>query len=305
VLFLKIAIKGGTGLIGQALCQFFLEKGVKVYLLTRKPKYPSEHANLTYIHAENLNMEAIKIMEGIDVIINLAGESINSGRWNAKRKDRILKSRLQATNQMMELIHRLEHKPKLLINASAIGFYGTSNDLTFTEESSPVGEDFLAETVKQWEESALKAEELGVRTVFMRFGIVLSKMGGALPKMTLPYRFFIGGTIGKGKQWVSWIHIEDVVQAVDHIIVNETLSGPVNFVSPEPLQMKNFGKQIAAVLNRPHWLNIPEFAMKILLGEMSLLMLEGQKVLPKKLLHHGFHFKFPSLNEALKNIFHE
>lgn len=302
---LKIAISGGTGLIGQALCQFFLENGDKVYVLTRKPISPSEHSNLTYVLSENLNMEAIKLIEGIDVIINLAGESINSGRWNEKRKDRILNSRLHATNQIINLINRIEHKPTLLINASAIGFYGTSNTLTFTEESNSIGKDFLAKTVKQWEETALKAEELGVRTVFTRFGIVLAKNGGALPKMALPYQFFIGGTIGSGNQWVSWIHIEDVVQAVWHIMTDETLSGPVNFVSPEPVQMRDFGEQLAAVLKRPHWLNMPELAMKALLGEMSMLMLEGQKVLPKKLMDHQFSYKYPTLNKALDNIFHD
>jgi uncharacterized protein len=302
---LKIAISGGTGLIGQALCQYFLEKGDTVFLLTRKTKSPSELPNLTYIHWVNLDSNALNVLEGIDVVINLAGESINSGRWNEKRKERILKSRLQSTYQMIDLINRLEHKPKLMINASAIGLYGTSNTLTFTEENNIVGNDFLAETVKKWEESASKAEGLGVRTVFTRFGIVLAKNGGALPKIAYPYKCFIGGTIGKGSQWVSWIHIDDVIGAVDHIITNETLSGPVNFVSPEPVQMKDFGKQLAAVLKRPHWLKIPEFAMKILLGEMSMLMLEGQKVLPAKLIQSQFRFTYPTLDKALKNIFNE
>jgi uncharacterized protein len=302
VIFLKIAIAGGSGFVGQALSDFFIKSGNEVYILTRSPKSASQ-SNLTYIEWLNEDRQPVPLLEGIDILINLAGESINSGRWNEKRKQRILQSRLKATNDILYIIENLKAKPKVLINASAIGFYGTSVNETFTEESHSVGTDFLADTVKQWEGLAKKAEKFGVRTVLARFGIILAKNEGALPKMALPHRLFAGGKLGKGNQWVSWIHIEDVIQAISFIIQQDSIAGPVNFISPNPVTMDEFGKTLAKVLHRPHWIPTPDFALKILLGEMSMLMLEGQRVLPKKLLEHGYTFHFPTIESALNDIF--
>jgi uncharacterized protein len=302
VIFLKIAIAGGSGFVGQALSDFFIKSGNEVYILTRSPKSASQ-SNLTYIEWLNENSQPVPLLEGIDIFINLAGESINSGRWNEKRKQRILQSRLKATNDLLYIIENLKAKPKVLINASAIGFYGTSVNETFTEESHSVGTDFLADTVKQWEGLAKKAEKFGVRTVLARFGIILAKNEGALPKMALPHRLFAGGKLGKGNQWVSWIHIEDVIQAISFIIQHDPITGPVNFISPNPVTMDELGKTLAKVLHRPHWIPTPDFALKILLGEMSMLMLEGQRVLPKKLLEHGYTFHFPTIEYALNDIF--
>jgi uncharacterized protein len=303
VIFLKIAIAGGSGFVGQALSDFFLKNGDDVVILTRHPKPTSPQSKLTYIEWLNADSHPAPLLEGVHVFINLAGESINSGRWDEKRKQRILQSRLKATNELLHIMENLKEKPQVLINASAIGYYGTSTTETFTEESNSVGSDFLAETVKQWEDLAKKAETIGVRTVLARFGIILAKNEGALPKMALPYRLFAGGKLGKGNQWVSWIHIEDVIQAISFLIQNESYKGPVNFISPNPVTMDEFGKALAKVLNRPHWVPTPEIALKILLGEMSLLMLEGQKVLPKKLLNDDYKFHFPTLDSALKDIF--
>jgi uncharacterized protein len=303
VIFLKIVIAGGSGFVGQALSDFFLKNGDDVVILTRHPKSTSPQSKLTYVKWLNADSNPVPLLEGSEIFINLAGESINSGRWDEKRKHRILQSRLTATNELLHIIENLKVKPQVLINASAIGYYGTSDTATFTEESKSTGSDFLAETVKQWEGLAKKAEEFGVRTVFARFGIILAKNEGALPKMALPYRLFAGGKLGKGNQWVSWIHIEDVIQAISFLIQNEPLKGPVNFISPNPVFMDDFGKALAKVLNRPHWIPTPEIALKILLGEMSMLMLEGQKVVPKKLLDHGYKFHFLTLDSALKDIF--
>jgi uncharacterized protein len=302
VIFLKIAIAGGSGFVGQALSDFFIKSGNEVYILTRSPKSSSQ-SKLTYIEWLNEDSQPVSLLEGIDIFINLAGESINSGRWNDKRKQRILQSRLKATNELIYIIEHLKVKPKVLINASAIGYYGTSVNITFTEESHCVGSDFLADTVKQWEGLAKKAEKFGVRTVLARFGIILAKNEGALPKMALPHRLFAGGKLGKGNQWVSWIHIEDVIQAISFIIQHDLITGPVNFISPTPVTMDELGKTLAKVLHRPHWIPTPEFALKILLGEMSMLMLEGQKVLPKKLMEHGYTFQFPTIESALNDIF--
>lgn len=303
VIFLKIAIAGGSGFVGQALSDFFLKNGDEVFILTRQPKSTSPQSKLTYINWLNPNSNPAPLLEGVEVFINLAGESINSGRWDEKRKQRILQSRLTATNELLQIMDKLKVKPRVLINASAIGYYGTSDTATFTEENNNAGSDFLAETVKQWESLAMKAEALGVRTVLARFGIILSKNDGALPKMALPYRLFAGGKLGKGNQWVSWIHIEDVIQAITFLIQNEAINGPVNLISPNPVSMDQFGKALAEVLHRPHWIPTPGFALNILLGEMSMLILEGQRVLPKKLLDHGYTFHFPTLDSALKDFF--
>jgi uncharacterized protein len=299
---LKIVIAGGSGFVGQAISEFFLKNGDEVFILTRQ-KTLLKNSNSTYIEWLNANNNPATSLEGTDVFINLAGESINSGRWDDKRKARILDSRLKATNEILHIIKNLYKKPKVLINASAIGYYGTSNTSTFTEDSQSIGEDFLAETVKQWENLAMTAETYGVRTVLCRFGIVLAKNGGALPKIALPYRLFAGGRLGNGTQWVSWIHIEDVIRAIVFSIQDDTIRGAVNFISPTPVSMNHFGKTLAQVINRPHWIPTPSLALKILLGEMSMLMLEGQRVLPEKLINHGFTFQFPTLESALKNIF--
>ncbi|MHC0039104.1 TIGR01777 family oxidoreductase [Pseudoneobacillus sp. C159] len=295
---MKIAIAGGSGFVGQAVSEFFVSQGAEVFILTRKG---GNDSNLKQIEWLTATSNPSSQLAGVDVLINLAGESINSGRWTEQRKARILQSRLTATNEILKIIEIT--KPKLLINASAIGFYGTSDHQVFTEESASIGNDFLAETVKQWEALALKANQFGVRTALCRFGIVLAKNGGALPKMSLPYRMLIGGKLGKGNQWVSWIHLEDVVRAIDFIIKNERLHGPINFISPNPVTMNEFGKTLGAVLKSPHWLPLPGFVMKLALGEMSILMLEGQKVIPKKLLQYQFEFRYPNLELALKNIF--
>lgn len=300
---MKIVIAGGSGFVGQALSDFFLKNGDEVIILTRQPKSTSPHTKLTFIEWLNEDSNPAPLLDGAEIFINLAGESINSGRWNEKRKLRILQSRLKATNELLHIIKKLKNKPQVLINASAIGYYGTSDTATFTEESSSTGSDFLAETVKQWEGLARQAEAIGVRTVLARFGIILAKKDGALQKMALPYRLFAGGKLGKGNQWVSWIHIEDVVQAISFMTKLETLNGPVNLISPNPVIMDEFGKALAKVLHRPHLLPTPGIALKILLGEMSMLMLEGQKVIPKKLIDHGYTFHFPSIDSALKDIF--
>lgn len=242
-------------------------------------------------------------LEAVDVIINLAGESINSGRWSDERKARIVNSRVRATKEVVSIIKNLKLKPKLLINASGIGFYGTSTVDTFTEATKEAGNDFLAQTVEKWETATLGAREFGVRTVFARFGVILDNKDGALPRIALPYHLFAGGTVGTGEQWLSWIHIKDVVHGLRHVIETTELTGPVNFCAPEAVTMKSFGKTLGSVLNRPHWIPAPSFALQLLLGEMSMLVLEGQKVIPEKLLKSGFSFTFPTLEKALHNIY--
>ncbi|MCM3707915.1 MULTISPECIES: TIGR01777 family oxidoreductase [Cytobacillus] len=300
---MRIAITGGTGFVGSALVKKLLDKKHELFILTRNTANKNPSKNLNYVQWLNDDDSPEDALESIDVFINLAGESINSGRWTDQRKKRILNSRITATREVLRIISRLEEKPYTLINASAVGYYGTSLNETFTESKRKSGTDFLAETVKFWEEEASKAEEFEVRTVFCRFGIILEKNDGALPRIALPYKLFAGGPVGTGDQWVSWIHLDDVVNGILHCIEHEQLQGPVNFTSPNPLKMKKFGKILGDVLNRPHWLPAPGFALKIALGEMSTLVLEGQKVLPEKLQTFGYDFLFPDLRSALRNIY--
>lgn len=298
---MKIAIAGGTGFVGNALTSFLLQNGHDVIILSRKDA-SSPAGNLRTIRWLNEEDRPETELEGVEAIVNLAGATINS-RWTQKRKAEIITSRISAVNEIKRIIQNLRRKPRVLVNASAVGFYGTSEDDTFTEESPSIGEDFLADTVKKWESSASQIEHLGVRTVLCRFGVILDQNEGALAKMVLPYRLFAGSTIGTGKQWLSWIHIKDVVRGIQFAIEDSTVSGPVNFTAPEPVRMKEFGKELAQALGRPHWLKTPSIGLRLLLGEMSMLILEGQHVLPEKLLNHGYAFSYPVLPEAVRDIF--
>ncbi|MDM5226865.1 TIGR01777 family oxidoreductase [Cytobacillus sp. NJ13] len=300
---MRIAIAGGTGFVGNALVKKLLEKKHEIFILTRNIFDKQHSKNLNYVQWLNDDDSPEDVLESIDVFISLAGESINSGRWTEERKKRILNSRITATKEVLRIISRLEEKPYTLINASAVGYYGTSQTETFTEASRKSGTDFLADTVRRWEEEASKAEEFEVRAVFCRFGIILEKNDGALPRMALPYKIFAGGTVGTGSQWVSWIHLDDAVNGILFCIDQEQLQGPVNFTSPYPVTMKEFGQILGEVLNRPHWMPAPGFALKIALGEMSTLVLEGQKVLPEKLQSFGFDFLYPDLKAALGDIY--
>ncbi|MCF6139307.1 TIGR01777 family oxidoreductase [Pseudalkalibacillus berkeleyi] len=298
---MKIAISGGTGFVGAALTDQFIKQNHHVYVLTRNPTGKPEKENVTYIEWMHDNGE-LPTLSGIDAFINLAGETIN-GRWTDEKKEKILSSRIHATREILKIIERMESKPKVLINASAIGYYGTSKSKTFDEHTSTSGDDFLAHVTAEWEKEAMKAEQNGVRVVRTRFGLILAKNEGALPRMTLPYKLYVGGPIGSGKQWYSWIHINDVVGMIDHALNDDSLEGAVNATSPHPVQMDDFGKILAKTLNRPHWLPLPAFVLQIGLGEMSTLILEGQKVVPRKALDHQYKFMYPTLSSALAAIF--
>lgn len=299
---MKIAIAGGTGFVGTALIKELLKEHHELFILTRNPKKYKNQEQLSYIGWLYNSATPENKLEDIDGFINLAGEPLNSGRWTSDRKRSILESRITATREMKRILSTLSRKVKFVINASAIGVYGTSNQLTFSETSDSVGDDFLARTVKLWENESLHSSSYCERVVLARFGVILDKHNGALPMMVLPYKLMAGGTIGKGTQWLSWIHIEDVVHALIFCMNHSEISGPVNFTSPHPIQMKEFGQMISSVIHRPHWLPVPEFMLKTMLGDMSILVLEGQQVLPNTLLNHQFSFTYPNLQQALINI---
>ncbi|UOF88627.1 TIGR01777 family oxidoreductase [Fodinisporobacter ferrooxydans] len=299
---MKAILFGGTGFIGQEICCYFLEKGMEVYAASRSSsKHVTFGTRITYqLHSLQ---ELFENMRDDYLILNLAGESIHSGRWTEKRKHRILESRMQTTNAIVKAIAEVSNKPKLLMNASAIGYYGHSDEQTF-QENDPPGEDFLADVSTRWEQASLPAQ-LHTRVVLLRLGVVLGKHGGALPRMVLPYRFGIGGRIGRGTQWVSWVHLHDVARICHYCWQNDAIAGPVNVTAPHPVTMNEFGKSIAHVAKRLHWIPLPEIALRIGLGEMSEIILEGQRVLPKKLLDSGYEFLYPSLDIALKDLLHK
>lgn len=298
---MRVVIAGGSGFIGNALTEKLIQEGHEVYILTRNLKETKK--KVTYIEWLTEKSKPEEHLDNIDVFINLAGESIGDSRWSAERKKRILKSRIHATRASIQLLKKLPQKPGVFINASAIGYYGSSLTETFTETSNSAEENFLSKVTKEWEQEAHSANELGIRTVLARIGLVLDKNAGALPKMVLPYKLFAGGNLGSGEQWYSWIHLDDLISLFLFAIHNQNIRGPLNVVAPNPLRMKDFGKELGRVLNKPHWLPAPGFALKTLLGEMSVLLLEGQKVIPEKAIQHDFTFKFNTLDRALSDIF--
>ncbi|MDQ0208269.1 TIGR01777 family oxidoreductase [Alkalicoccobacillus murimartini] len=298
---MKIAITGGSGFIGQKLTSQLASSGHEVFILTRNidGKNPSEH--VSYVEWLTDVAKPEKQLEGIDAFVNLAGESI-MGRWTDKKKQQIMNSRIEATQAVLEIIKNLEAKPKVLVNASAIGYYGVSETKEFIEGSTPETANFLSDVTERWEAEAAKASELGLRVVYGRIGIVLDKNEGALPKMVLPYKLLAGGTLGTGKQWVSWIHINDLAAMYQFALENDSVSGAFNITAPNPMQMIEFGHTIAKVMKRPHWLPAPSMAINIALGEMSTLLLDGQKVFPRKAKESGYTFTYSELKPALEHL---
>jgi uncharacterized protein len=303
-IIMKIAITGGTGFVGQAVTRELLDHDHEVVILTRSPEKYKKRRGVTYVKWLTDDSHPQDELEGTEVFINLAGESINSGRWTDERKKRIINSRITSTQEVINIMKNLSHPPACLINASAIGFYPSSKENTYTEASTEKADDFLGETVQIWENEAAKAEKAGFRVVYTRFGIILGEEDGALPRMALPYKLFAGGTVLPGDQWMSWVHIEDVAKSIRFSAEHGEISGPLNVTAPAPLRMKEFGITLGSVLGRPHWIPVPPFALKIAMGEMSQLVLEGQKVLPSVLSENGFQFEYPELESALVNIYH-
>lgn len=301
---MNILIAGGSGFIGSALVNALQGEGHAITVLARNERSANEKlgskARVLPWDGEFVGAWA-EAVNGADVIVNLAGESIGDGRWSKARKEKILQSRLKATRAVVDAIVKAEKKPSLLINASAVGFYGNvpSGDV---DESHAPGDDFLANVCKEWELEARRAESAGVRVALIRTGIVLSKNGGALPRMLTPFKFFIGGKIGSGAQWMPWIHLDDHLGVIKYIIGNQSLNGAVNLSAPQPAMMKEFARALGKAMHRPSIFPVPGFVLKVMLGQMSSLVLEGQRAVPKKLLSAGYQFQYPDLLTALKDV---
>ncbi|MEK8128540.1 TIGR01777 family oxidoreductase [Paenibacillus filicis] len=296
---MKVVITGGTGFVGKHLINYYLEQKVSLIVVTRK-KPKSGHALIRYVTWGELDSNA-QLMDGVDAIINLAGETINQ-RWSADAKKRILQSRLDAVAHVRTWIERAENKP-VLINASAIAIYGMSETEAFIEESDWKKDDFLSGVVDEWEAAAEQIPD--ARVVLLRLGVVLGKDGGAFPKMIAPFKLGVGGRIGSGKQQLSWIHVEDLCRLIHFCIEQEELEGPVNATSPVAVSNDEFGKQVAKRMNKPYRFPVPAFVMKLLFGEMSQLLLTGQRVLPKVALEKEFQYKYPVLEFALVDLLPE
>ncbi|MCA0989366.1 TIGR01777 family oxidoreductase [Guptibacillus algicola] len=298
---MNIAIAGGTGFVGNALTESFVNDGHKVFILTRSPENKPAQEGVTYVKWLKDDAQPEKQLQNLNAIINLAGESINSGRWTEDKKQKILDSRISATREIVSIIEKLDHKPRVLVNASATGFYGSSLDKSFTENDTVPGSDFLADVTYKWEKEAMRAQNFGVRTVLTRFGIILGEEG-ALPLMTLPYKFYMGGKLGDGRQWYSWVHIKDVVGMIRFAVDHDSVQGPLNVTAPEPKRMNEFGRTLADVLKKPHWVPVPEAPVQLALGEKSGIVLKGQCVLPQKAKELGYPFRYLKLKDALENL---
>jgi uncharacterized protein (TIGR01777 family) len=292
---MKVLITGGTGFVGSHLVEYLLGKGCNITILTRdKAKVAGGVEAIS-------DIDEIKPSKKIDVIVNLAGAPI-SKRWSEKYKQELIDSRVNTTKGIISLIKKLKHKPELLISASAIGYYGSQDDTPLYENSPPLNE-FTHQLCKKWENEALKAEKIGVRVCITRLGVVLGKNDGALKQMIYPFKLGLGGKIGSGEQYFSWVHIDDVIAAFIFLVENKNQTGIYNVTAPNPVSNTEFTKALGRQLKRLTLFPMPTFVVKLLFGEKGeTLLLNGQRVVPNKLKKAGFRFKYPKINEALGNI---
>jgi uncharacterized protein (TIGR01777 family) len=296
---MRILITGASGLIGKALQKSFEAKGYKMLLAGRgEPKSASE---IQWTVEDGFREEDLARLEGLDAVIHLAGEGIAGLRWTDEKKKAIRESRVIGTRNVVDALSKLDRKPNVFISGSAMGYYGDRGDEIVTESSRP-GDTFLAEVCKEWEMESRRAEDLGIRTVLLRTSIVLSKDGGALATMLTPFKFGVGGVVGSGQQWMSWVSLDDVVAIVNFALENENLRGAVNIASPNPVTNEEFTKTLGGVLYRPTILPLPEFAVNLVFGEMGdALLIHSTRVEPKRLQEAGYEFKFTNLKSALEH----
>jgi len=301
---MRIVVSGGTGFIGRPLCASLCQEGYRITLLTRRKQEGQRSSGSTVTDVEWNGREAgvwEHCLEGADAVINLAGAPIADGRWTVARKRLLSESRILSTRLLVEAMSRRSSKPRTLISASGVGYYGVSDD-RLLDEGAAYGQGFLADLCLAWEAEALRAAEFGVRVVMLRTGMVLEQDGGALPKMLLPFRLFAGGPIMPGTQWMSWIHRCDHIGLIQWVLTTPSVSGPVNAVAPEAVTMNRFCKVLGRVLHRPSWISVPGFVLYLALGELGTLMTTGQRVNPAKALSGGYVFHFPTLEPALRAI---
>lgn len=299
---MRAIITGGSGLIGRALTDSLASSGHEVIVLSRDPGRVSGLPDgARAVRWDGRTAEGWWQLCEDAAIINLAGENLSSGRWTGERKHRIRQSRLDAGWAVVAAVEAAERKPRVLVQASAVGYYGFRGDKELDEGSSP-GEDYLARVCQDWEASTAPVEALGVRRVIIRTAPVLSRTGGMLPRLVLPFRFFVGGRLGSGRQWFPWIQIADEVGAIRFLMENEQMIGSFNLSSPHPTTNAQFSRLLGRLMSRPALIPAPSFALRILLGEMATALLGGQRVVPRRLLDAGFTFAFPDAFTALRDL---
>jgi uncharacterized protein (TIGR01777 family) len=329
---MKIVMAGSSGLVGSALTDSLVRDGHTVLRLLRSGSGAKKenssagqnqsknrtaappngsarivdvvwNPNTCDLEGEPFGADQEKI-EGSDALVNLAGASIAGAPWTAERKALLRSSRVHVTRELVCGLEKLEDGPKTIVSASAIGYYGNRGDVVLTEESKP-GDDFLAKLASEWEAEAVKAEALGMRVVRLRFGVILAKHGGALPQMMRPFKFGVGGRLGSGQQWISWIALQDVVSVIREALQNRAFSGAVNVVSPQPVRNTDFTKALGRAMHRPAIVPAPAFALELVLGEMAEMLLASQRVAPSRLEQLGFRFAHRDLNSALTSVLAE
>ena len=301
---MRVLVSGSTGLVGTALIESLERQGHKVARLVRQGTAVKGTASEERIAWDPVGggFDAARA-EGADALVHLAGASIAGGRWNGARKELLRTSRIDATRHLMGALARLQRPPSTVVAASAIGYYGSRGDELLTEASAP-GNDFLAGLCREWEREQVRGAEFGARVVNLRFGVILSKSGGALPRMALPIKMGVGGKLGSGRQWMSWVTLAETIRIIELALANAALAGPVNVVTPNPEQNSDFTKVLAKTLHRSAPLPAPVFALRLALGEMAdALLLSSQRVVPSKLLGAGYSFEQPNLAQALAGIF--
>lgn len=302
---MRVIITGATGFIGKALVKELIEAGYEIVVLSRNPDRGKElfGKGITVARWDGKSATGWGIYaDGAYAIINLAGENIGTGRWTQEKKESILESRLNAGKAVVEAVKLTQKKPEVVIQASAIGYYGSRLDEIVDETSSP-GKGFLPDVAQRWEASTEEVESSGVRRIIIRTGIVLGKEGGAFPRLLLPFRLFAGGPLGSGNQWFSWIHLQDEVRAIRFLMEKKGLQGVFNLTSPGHLKQKEFSKILGKVMKRPSWLPVSGLMLRLLMGEMAEeLLLTGQRVAPKRLLEGGFTFLFSEAELAIQEI---
>lgn len=299
---MKILVTGSTGLVGAALVRALAREGHTVCRLVRPESVVKGETKEGFDVAWNpITGELGEAAVGADAVVNLAGASIAGGRWTEKRKGLLRSSRVETTRALVNALVKMNARPSVLVSASAIGYYGNRGEEVLTEESA-AGTDFLASLTQDWEAEALKAEALGIRVVLARFGIILARQGGALPQMMMPFYVFAGGRVGSGRQWMSWVSLEDVVAILRIALANGAVRGAVNVVVPQPVRNAEFTRALAGAMHRPALFPAPAFALRLALGELADVLLGSQRVMPKRLEHLGYRFLDTALPDALHTV---
>lgn len=299
---MRTIITGGTGLIGTALAAELAGAGHEVIVLSRAPARARPPDGVRVVRWDGASAAGwADLADGAGAIVNLAGENIASGLWTRERKRRIRDSRLLAGAAVVEAVTSARERPAVLVQASAVGYYGSRGDEVLNERTGP-GADWLARVAVEWEASTAAVEALGVRRVIVRTCPVLTTKAGVLPKLMLPFRYYLGGPLGSGRQWFPWIHIQDEVRAIQFLIENDRASGAYNLGSPEPLTNAQFARTLGRVMGRPCWLPVPALALRLVLGQMAITVLSSQRALPEGLLSSGFRFRHPEAEAALRHL---